>query len=104
MKSLLVQYGYLQVLDLLTTLAFLKSGLKEGNPLIANVIYTGASPVTVLVTVKLCALSLGIYCCHVQRRTAISRANTFYALLVAWNLICLIVGSGTPPIAIGGRA
>ena len=75
MRSLFMQYGYLQVLDVLTTLAFLKSGVDEANPLVSTLMQAVASPVTVLIAVKVCALCLGIYCWRVQRRTALSRAS-----------------------------
>ena len=104
MKSLFVQYGYLQILDLLTTLAFLKGGVNEGNPLIASLIETASSPLTVLIAAKVCALLLGVYCWRVQRRTTLLRATTFYAVLIAWNLLCLIVGLGTPSLRGGGAA
>jgi len=99
-----MQYGYLQVLDVLTTLAFLKSGVDEANPLVSTLMQAVASPVTVLIAVKVCALCLGIYCWRVRRRTTLSRANTFYAVLIAWNLLCLIVGLGTQSMLVGGRA
>ena len=34
MNQLLLQYSYLQVLDFLTTLAFMINGVQEGNPLV----------------------------------------------------------------------
>ena len=104
MRSLFVQYGYLQVLDVLTTLAFLKGGVDEANPLVATLMQAAPSPVSVLIAIKICALVLGIYCWRVQRRTALSRANTFYAVLVAWNLLCLIVGLDTQSMRVGGAA
>ena len=105
MKSLFVQYGYLQVLDILTTLAFLQTGVNEANPLIASLMQTALSPLTVLIAVKVCALCLGIYCWRVQRRTTLSRATTFYAVLIAWNLLCLVVTSSTTPsVRVGGPA
>ena len=32
----MLQYSYLQVLDFLTTIAFLLNGVKEGNPLVRS--------------------------------------------------------------------
>lgn len=34
MNQLLLQYSYLQILDLMTTVAFLLHGVREGNPLV----------------------------------------------------------------------
>ena len=105
MRSLFMQYCYLQDLDLLTTLAFLKTGVNEANPLIASLMQTALSPLTVLIAVKACALALGIYCWHVQRRTTLSRATMFYAGVIAWNLLCLVIAlSTTPFVRVGGPA
>lgn len=46
MNSLIFQYSYLQVLDLLTTVAFLINGVKEANPL---------------------AIALGVYCRRIPK-------------------------------------
>ena len=34
MNQLILQYSYLQVLDFLTTLAFMINGVQEGNPVV----------------------------------------------------------------------
>ena len=46
MNSLIFQYSSLQVLDLLTTVAFLINGVKEANPL---------------------AIALGVYCRRIPK-------------------------------------
>jgi hypothetical protein len=95
MKSLFVQYTYLQGLDLLTTMAFLNGGLNEANPLVARLMEMASSPLSALLFVKACAILLGLYCWRERRRTTLVRANALYAVLVAWNLLCLIVGLGS---------
>ncbi|MBI5281193.1 MAG: hypothetical protein HY858_05870 [Candidatus Solibacter usitatus] len=90
--GLLTQFAYLQALDLLTTLAFLLAGVKEGNPMVRAAISLSGSPIAGLVMVKVAALALGLFCWFKGRERLLSRANAFFALLVAWNLLCLILG------------
>jgi hypothetical protein len=89
--SLLWQYSYLQMLDFLTTIAFLVNGVREGNPLVRLVLNLGNSPIASLLAVKALAMLLGIYCWRVGKRQLLSRINLLFALLVAWNLVALIL-------------
>ena len=91
--SLLIQFSYLQLLDVLTTLAFLMNGVKEANPIIRLALESGSSPLAVLVPVKLFALALGIYCLRSARLRLLARMNVFFAVLVAWNLVVLILSA-----------
>ena len=90
----LVQFAYLQGLDILTTLAFLMAGVQEGNPLVRTAMRLAGSPVLGLMAVKVGALLLGLFCWWRGRLTLLQRANLFFAGLVAWNLFCLILGLG----------
>ena len=92
-SSLLWQYSYLQVLDFLTTIAFLVNGVREGNPLVRLALGVGANPITGLLVVKFLAILLGFYCWRVGKRQLLSRINLLFALLVAWNLVALILTS-----------
>lgn len=87
-----MRFGYLQVMDVLTTLAFLLSGVQEGNPLVKSFIAFSGSAVAGLIYVKLIGLSLGIFCWLRNRKRLLDRVNMFYAVLVCWNMLCLIVG------------
>jgi hypothetical protein len=91
--NLLLQYSYLQVLDLLTTLAFVANGVSEANPLVAFAMNTVQSPMLALAMVKLAALGLGFYCWRKGRLTLLSKANLGFACLIAWNLVALIVAN-----------
>jgi hypothetical protein len=93
LNQLLWQYFYLQVLDFLTTIAFLVNGVREGNPLVRLAIGVGSNPVESLLVVKLLAILLGFYCWRVRKRQLLSRINLLFAVLVAWNLIALILRS-----------
>jgi hypothetical protein len=90
-NQILVQYSYLQMLDFLTTIAFLVNGVKEGNPLVRFALNMGTNPIAGLVLIKLLAVMLGIYCWRMGRQQLLSRINVLFAVLIAWNLIALIV-------------
>lgn len=88
-----MHFTYLQVLDFLTTVAFLVNGIKEANPLVRLALKLGPSPVGGLILVKLLAIVLGVYCWRMGRQRLLSRINLFFAMLIAWNLVALIVGA-----------
>lgn len=90
--GLIIQFAYLQGLDLLTTLAFLLAGVQEGNPLVRAAIGIAGNPLVGLLAVKCLAIGLGLLCWTRNRTQLLSRANLFFALLVAWNMVCLILG------------
>lgn len=92
-NQLLVQYSYLQVLDFLTTIAFLLHGIEEGNPLVRYFVTATANPISGLLMVKILAVLLGLYCWRMGRAKLLARINILFAVLVAWNLVALIVGS-----------
>jgi hypothetical protein len=87
------QFSYLQVLDFLSTIAFLINGVKEGNPLVRLALALGPNPLKSLLAIKLLALMLGIYCWRMGRQQLLSRINLLFALVIAWNLVALILGS-----------
>ena len=89
--SLFIQFVYLQLLDVLTTIAFLLNGVREANPLVRMGLALGHSPWAVLVAVKLVGVALAIYCVRKSHVKLLQRVNIFFALLVTWNLIVVIV-------------
>ena len=93
MNQLLLQYSYLQVLDLLSTLAFTLHGVREGNPLVRLVMHVTSNPLNGLILVKLLAVGLGIYCWKLGRERLLIRINILFALVVTWNLAALILAS-----------
>ena len=93
MNQLLLHYSYLQVLDFLTTIAFLVNGVKEANPLVRLALNAGHNPIGSLIGVKVLAVMLGIYCWRMGRERLLSRINVMFALVIAWNLIALILGT-----------
>jgi hypothetical protein len=93
LNQLLLQFAYLQVLDLLTTLAFMLHGVREGNPLVRLMMHSTANPINGLLLVKLLAVGLGLYCWKLGRSRLLSRINIVFAVIVAWNLGALILAA-----------
>ncbi|HEY3739776.1 MAG TPA: DUF5658 family protein [Bryobacteraceae bacterium] len=89
----LLHYSYLQILDFLTTVAFLVQGVREGNPLVRMAMNFTSNPMLGLLIVKIAAVGLGVYCWHGGRSRMLNRINMLFALIVAWNLVSLILGS-----------
>jgi hypothetical protein len=87
-----LNYAYLQVLDLLTTSAFLLAGVREANPLVLLAMRLAPNATLGLVAVKSMALLLGLICWRTSRARLLKAATAFYAVLVAYNLVCLILG------------
>jgi hypothetical protein len=87
----LTHYSYLQVLDLLSTLAFITYGVSEANPLVVFAMNATHSPFIGLALIKGLGIALGFYCWHGGRLALLSRANLGFSLLIAWNLLALIV-------------
>jgi hypothetical protein len=93
MNQLLLQYSYLQVLDFMTTVAFLLHGVPEGNPLVRAALQYAPNPLGGLLAVKILAVALGIYCWKGGREKLLIRINLLFAFIVAWNMVALILGS-----------
>lgn len=92
-NQLLLQYSYLQVLDFLTTVAFLLQGVREGNPLVRFAIAYAPNPITGLLIMKIAAICLGVYCWHRGRDRVLMKMNWMFAFIVAWNLLSMIAGA-----------
>jgi len=92
-NQLLLQYSYLQVLDFLTTVAFMINGVREGNPLVRLVVRYAPHPLGGLLAIKLAAVALGFYCWTRGRERLLSRMNFLFAGVVAWNLAALILAT-----------
>jgi hypothetical protein len=92
-NQLLVQYSYLQILDFLTTVAFLLNGVREGNPMVRFAMQVAPNPMIGLLLVKLAAVGLGLYCWRMGRNQILGRINLMFAIVVAWNLAALILGT-----------
>ena len=90
---MLTQFVYLQLLDVLTTVAFLLNGVAESNPIVRWAMTAAPNPLTGLVLVKVAAIVLGVYCAVSARQNLLRKVNIFFAGLVAYNLVALILAS-----------
>jgi hypothetical protein len=87
----LVLFSYFQLLDLLTTISFMLSGVKEANPLVKFALSSAPNPVSGLLLVKIAAIGLALYCWRLGRLKLLGRMNVLFGALISWNLIALIV-------------
>jgi len=92
---LITQFVYLQMLDFLTTVAFLAHGIREANPVVRAFLEWGSSPISGLLAVKVFAVALGLICWRLGRYRLLVCANGAFAFLVVWNLVALIAGRFT---------
>jgi hypothetical protein len=81
------------MLDWMTTVAFLLNGVQEGNPLVRFAMDRCSNPLSALIVVKVLAILLGLYCWRMGRTQVLARMNILFAVVVAWNLLALIIGS-----------
>lgn len=80
----------LQVLDVLTTLFFLRLGLEEGNPLV-KWLMNFASRLESLAFLKVIAVVLLIVgSMRKDYKWLLPKANLFYIALVSWNIFCIL--------------
>ena len=91
--SVLAEFVYLQLLDVLTTIAFLLQGVSEGNPIVKWAIRWGPHPIGSLVMLKGVAVALAIYCVYRHREGVLRKANIFFAVIVLYNLAVLLMTS-----------
>ena len=89
----LLGFGYLQFLDILTTIAFLLQGVAEANPMVRWTMFAAGHPLWGLLYVKCLAVGLGWVCWRRNKRTLLTRVTLAYAALVAWNLVALVLAS-----------
>jgi len=89
----LLQFSFLQILDFLTTVAFLVNGIGEANPLVVAMMRWCSNPLVGLGLAKTLALGLAFYCWRRERHRLLGRANLFFAFVVIWNLTALIAGT-----------
>ena len=91
MRNQLAQFGYLQLLDVLTTLLCMAHQGQETNPLVKLLMHSGGSPIVGLVVTKLLAFGVALYCWRRSREKLLWGVNLFYSSVVVWNLVALLV-------------
>jgi Domain of unknown function (DUF5658) len=85
----LTLFVYLQLLDLLTTLAGIAHGRTEGNPIVSAAMTIGHEPVVNLILVKVVGVvvMLGVFRAHTWVFHGI---NWVFAAVVVWNVWVLM--------------
>jgi len=68
-------------------------GVGEGNPIVRWALQQGPGPVQSLVIMKACAVLLAIFCVVKARHDVLRKVNIFFACLVAYNLVVMIISS-----------
>ena len=89
----MTQFAFLQLLDLLSTAAFLSRGVEEANPIVNWSMALCSSPSGGLLTVKLVALGLGVAVWKLGRHRLLARVNIFFGVVVAWNLLAVLIAA-----------
>ena len=89
----LAAFIYLQLLDILTTIAFMMQGVGESNPIIRWVIREGPNPIGSLILVKVGAVLLALFCVYRSREQLLRKVNVFFAGLIVYNLVDLILSN-----------
>lgn len=87
--SALWLFFYLQLLDFLTTMLFLKMGLHEASWLVAAMVRW--SPMLGVMVAKLGTIALAAIAVRYHKDHLIRAVNVGYGGIVAWNLFCMIV-------------
>ena len=89
-RNLLAQFMYLQLLDVMTTLACLVHGLQESNPLVQHLMNATGSPAAGLAVSKLLAFGVALFCWRRGKHKLLWGVNLFYSFIVVWNLTVLL--------------
>ena len=90
MPPSLVIFSCLQILDLMSTVAFMMLGVREANPLIRLAFSLANNPLAGLLLAKLTVVLLGVCCWLGGRERALARANLVFVLVIAWNLAIVV--------------
>jgi len=76
----------LQVMDTLTTLLFLRHGIREANPLIGAALASWADPRIAVGLPKCFAIALATLAWYSGRKRLLRKVNLLYLGFVVWNL------------------
>ncbi|MFN7995784.1 MAG: DUF5658 family protein [Bryobacteraceae bacterium] len=77
----------LQILDVLTTLAGLHLGAREGSSFILRLLRTG--PITGLLISKIIAAGLAAFAVFLNRKRMLVFLNIWFCAIVTWNLFAI---------------
>ena len=91
--NVLAEFIYLQVLDLLTTVAFMMYGVTELNPVVKWAMRESPSALGGLFLIKVAAVLLALFCMARSQQRLLRGVNIFFAGLVAYNVLVLIINA-----------
>ncbi len=91
--NVLTAFIYLQILDALTTIAFMMHGLDEVNPVIKWAMRESFNPLGGLFLVKAASVLVAVLCVSYSRYAVLRKVNFFFALVVAYNMVALILAA-----------
>lgn len=91
--GILAEFIYLQLLDILTTIAFMMQGVGESNPIVRWAIREGPHPIWALFMLKGGAVLLALFCLYRSREKLLRKVNVFFACLIVYNLVALILSN-----------
>jgi Domain of unknown function (DUF5658) len=83
---LLILFIGLQVMDVATTMLFLRCGVAEGNPLIRAALGLSANPAAGLAITKIVAVTLAALAWRSGRQRLLWAVNLVFAVCVLWNV------------------
>ena len=87
---LILAFTFLQALDLLTTLCFLRAGVAEANPLLRAAMATSPPAAWIyLAAAKLAGCGLALAAWRGGRTRLLRSVNWIFAGCVCWNLLAL---------------
>lgn len=89
----LAEFIYLQVLDVLTTVAFMMYGVAEVNPVVKWAMRESPSALGGLFLVKVAAVMLALFCMARSQQKLLRGVNIFFAGVVAYNVFVLIMNA-----------
>ncbi len=90
---LLITFICLQLLDALTTVIFLRFGIREGNPLVRTALAAFARPEVGVIAPKLFAVALGIFAWQTGRIRLLWKMNLLFAACVVWNVVTIVTAA-----------
>jgi Domain of unknown function (DUF5658) len=83
---LLILFIGLQLMDVATTILFLRCGVAEGNPLIRAALGFSANPAAGLAVTKIVAVTLATLAWRSGRQRLLWAVNVVFAGCVLWNV------------------
>src|SRR5947209_16490002 len=92
---LLLQFVVLQLADCMSTLAFLRSGVAEANPLVRAALALSTQPAVALAFSKAFGIALALAAWRSGRFQLLRKVNLVFAVCVVWNLVALALGPGS---------